>query len=321
MNRFLTFLAVLLILTAAVISTGELQKQRKQARPPKPKSVLVSVLKCENGEKDGTATVAGDGTYFVVGLDMVDQNPRGIKITAWSTNITVVGIHTDLGIAVLKRGAQSDGIPNYKIQNPKVGATVTAGGTPKEYYGIKEFKVRISGVSTDANGIRHINFRGNIDPSMVGGMIYYETPGHIGFITKVGQNGEPSVAVSARQVVDFVKVVQTNVEKNLKSPTTLGKIGFARRDTEVFSEPNVDSKVLYNLSEREFVVVNDQKNEKFWGILLVNGSTGYVIRDAVLLGDYDFTQALGRTGVLVRGKTPMTLALKDYVSQMNAGMR
>lgn len=67
----------------------------------------------------------------------------------------------------------------------------------------------------------------------------------------------------------------------------VGRLGQSVADTKIYSNMNTNATVLWNLKSFQYLVVNDSKYDKWLAVLLQNGRTGYVLRDAVAELPYD----------------------------------
>jgi len=76
---------------------------------------------------------------------------------------------------------------------------------------------------------------------------------------------------------------QTNTGNQPKNPDMIeiGRLGQSVAETKIYSNMNPKASVLWNLKPYQYLVINDAKYEKWLAVLLSNGKTGYIMKDAV----------------------------------------
>lgn len=67
----------------------------------------------------------------------------------------------------------------------------------------------------------------------------------------------------------------------------VGRLGQSIQDSKIYSNMSTGSTKLWSLKAYQYLVVNDTKYDKWLAVLLQNGRTGYVLRDAVAELPYD----------------------------------
>lgn len=67
----------------------------------------------------------------------------------------------------------------------------------------------------------------------------------------------------------------------------IGRLGQSIADTKIYSNMNTKASVLWTLKPYAYLVVNDSKYEKWLAVLLQNGKTGYILKEAVAELPYD----------------------------------
>jgi cell wall-associated NlpC family hydrolase len=69
----------------------------------------------------------------------------------------------------------------------------------------------------------------------------------------------------------------------------LGKLGQALAQTPIFSRPTTRARVYYKVKPYEYLVLQSANNDKYFKVLLENGSYGYVSSEAVARLPYNVT--------------------------------
>ncbi|MBA4292049.1 hypothetical protein C0431_03670 [bacterium] len=82
---------------------------------------------------------------------------------------------------------------------------------------------------------------------------------------------------------------QTNEGNQPSDPNMVkvGRLGQSVAETKIYSNMNTKASVLWSLKPFQYLVVNDAKYDKWLAVLLQNGRTGYILKEAVAQLPYD----------------------------------
>lgn len=128
-----------------------------------------------------------------------------------------------------------------------------------------------------------------------------------GFSQTLPPVGSGSSSAATQQSGTTAQKAQDSPGQSVKpqdpNTKTIGKLGQATSETNIYSSMSTSAKVLWKLKSFQYLVVNPTKYDKWTAVLLSNGKTGYVLTEKVAELPYD-VQVPKNYSVSSRGATP-----------------